>query len=374
MKYMGSKRAMLQNGLGAVLDQELKGARRFVDLFAGSGAVSIHVAQRRNIPVVSVDIQTYSVVLTKAVITRDRPFLWESSLNRWIKRATKHRQDILARKPKKVTSKSVFEARALCARSALPITRAYGGHYFSLEQAAWIDSLRRCVPKSEPAKGIALAALIQAASQCAASPGHTAQPFQPTSRAIRFLADAWSRDVVARTRKAFISISGICAQRCGHAEIGDANVVARTLKGGDVVFLDPPYSGVHYSRFYHVLETIARGRCEAVSGVGRYPPPLERPRSSYSVATESKKALSNLLETIASRKARTILTFPAHDCSNGLSGKTVRNLARKYFRLKQQHVKSVFSSLGGIGDVGAGAARRCARLYARECILVLDPK
>ena len=374
MKYMGSKRAMLQNGLGALLDQELKAARRFVDLFAGSGAVSLHVAQRLNIPVISVDIQSYSAALTNAVISRDRPFACNSSLNCWISRAAKYRQTFPKLRLQQVTSKTVFATRILCERSGLPITKAYGGHYFSFEQAVWIDSLRRCLPKSEPANAIALAALIQAASECAAAPGHTAQPFQPSSRAIRFLAEAWSRDVVGRTRKAFISISRRHAQCRGHAEVNDANAVAKSLRAGDVAFVDPPYSDVHYSRFYHVLETIARGRCEFVSGVGRYPPPLERPRSSYSVVTESKGALTDLLETIASRRVRTILTFPLHNCSNGLSGKTVRRLASRYFHLKQKQVKSVFSSLGGIGEVGTGAARRRARMYTEEFILVLDPK
>jgi 16S rRNA G966 N2-methylase RsmD len=66
MKYMGSKRAMLRNGLGEVLQSELRSARRFVDLFSGSGAVSIHVAQRINVPVVSVDIQKYGALLSGA--------------------------------------------------------------------------------------------------------------------------------------------------------------------------------------------------------------------------------------------------------------------------------------------------------------------
>ena len=46
MKYMGSKRAMLQNGLGELLGREAADALRFFDLFAGSGAVAIHIARR----------------------------------------------------------------------------------------------------------------------------------------------------------------------------------------------------------------------------------------------------------------------------------------------------------------------------------------
>src|SRR5438552_2360528 len=94
------------------------------------------------------------------------------------------------------------------------------------------------------------------------------------------------------------------------------------------------------SRFYHVLETVARGECGKVSGTGRYPEFKNRPWSRYSVATEAEKALSELFDTVSSRKTRTIVTFPVHKCSNGLSGRIVRNLARKYFNIDEQIVKS----------------------------------
>ena len=47
-------------------------------------------------------------------------------------------------------------------------------------EADAIDAFRASLPRSEPSRTIALAALIRAASKCAAAPGHTAQPFQPT--------------------------------------------------------------------------------------------------------------------------------------------------------------------------------------------------
>ncbi len=46
MKYMGSKRSMLLNGLGELLTEESKDAKRFIDLFSGSGAVATFVAKR----------------------------------------------------------------------------------------------------------------------------------------------------------------------------------------------------------------------------------------------------------------------------------------------------------------------------------------
>jgi len=238
----------------------------------------------------------------------------------------------------------------------------------------WLDALRQTVPSNQPGRTIAIAALIRAASRCAAAPGHTAQPFQPTRTAKKHLLDAWDRDVVGQTKTAFQKIAEQCARSKGKAFVGDANKAAKTLKKGDLAFIDPPYSGVHYSRFYHVLESLARGRCGRVSGTGRYPAVASRPWSRYSVSTEAKDALGELFEKVSSKEVTTIVTFPIHKCSNGLSGRIVRNLARKYFRIEEQKVKSTFSSLGGVGENGNGAASREARLGKKELILVLSPR
>lgn len=375
MKYMGSKRAMLLNGLGDLLERETKGMTRFIDLFVGSGVVAIHVAKKYDMPVVAYDLQKYSAILTNAVIRRKSKLQGEKIWERWEKRAKKFmrgKRIPLATVP---TKSAVDEIRKWCAKqSGYPITRAYGGHYFSASQAFWIDALRKSLPVKEPARTVALAALIQSASQCAAAPGHTAQPFQPTRTGRRFLQEAWAKDIIGHTKKALLLLSDQHVKRVGEAKVADANKAASQVKKGDVVFVDPPYSGVHYSRFYHVLETIARGRCGNVSGVGRYPPPRQRPRSKYSMQSESREALDVLFERISSRGAKAIVTFPAHNCSNGLSGNIVRKAAEKHFNVKVDNVKSKFSTLGGIGIKRNNFKHRAARHDAKELMLVLEPK
>ena len=376
MKYMGSKRWMLQNGLGSALNLEAARAKRFVDLFAGSGAVACYVAQKFDIPVLAFDLQKFSAVLTGAVISRTRGLSTDDIWKSWQQRARKIFNDAKPLITAKITKKTVEECREWCdGREELPITNAYGGYYFSPTQSVWIDALRRTLPKRVPDRTAALAALIQAASQCAAAPGHTAQPFQSTRTAKKFLQDAWGRDIVERTRHLLCSLASQRAQCVGRAKVADANTAAKGLREGDLAFIDPPYSGVHYSRFYHVLETIARGECGEVKGVGRYPAPMHRPRSKYSIGTMSAKALDDLFATISSKGARAVLTFPDHACSNGLSGDIVRKTAKKYFRISEEVVKSKFSTLGGNGRLSkTGKKGRAARQKANELILVLQPK
>lgn len=358
-----------------MLGREAKHARRFVDLFAGSGAVAIHVAREFPVSVLAFDLQQYSAVLTSAVISRKVKLNWQKVWDDWKCRAQLQFKATKIPTAPKLTQAIVADFRSWCDDQAtLPISKAYGGHYFSPQQAVWIDALRANLPRREPVRTVALAALIQAASQCAAAPGHTAQPFQPTRTAKFFLAEAWSKDIVAKTHCAFELLAGQCAKERGGADVCDANHAAEQLQPGDLAFIDPPYSGVHYSRFYHVLETIATGACGDVSGVGRYPAPALRPRSRYSVSSESEEALEDLLETVASRGARAILTFPDHECSNGLGGDTVRELAADRFHIREKKVRSRFSTLGGTRDDSGNESGRVGRHHPNELMLVLEPK
>src|SRR6266446_2380422 len=135
MKYMGSKRAMLRNGLGEVLNRELKSATRFVDLFAGSGAVSLHVARNSPIPIQAVDTQDYSTFLINAVVRRKRAFEYDAGFDAWVERAKSKLKEIRVPNPKRITITKVNKLRAWSGNRANPITRAYGGYYFSPKQA-----------------------------------------------------------------------------------------------------------------------------------------------------------------------------------------------------------------------------------------------
>src|SRR5438552_15446185 len=122
MKYMGSKRMMLQNGLGALLSKEATDTRRFVDLFAGSGAVSVHFACRFDIPVLAFDLQCYSAVLTGAVIGRQTRVNWETAWGTWHRRARARLNAKTIPTSTKLTQTIVDDFREWCGeQTALPI-------------------------------------------------------------------------------------------------------------------------------------------------------------------------------------------------------------------------------------------------------------
>ncbi|TPM56260.1 adenine methyltransferase [Mesorhizobium sp. B2-2-4] len=375
VKYMGSKRAMLGNGLGEALGRSLVEAERVFDLFTGSAAVAWYVAEQYGKEVLACDLQIYSAVLAASVIERTSSITDRGWVESWVHRArgfiSAHRQwqdikELQASLGKVPVSEAASNARSIDFGVKFPVSRAYGGYYFSPWQSAWIDALRATIPEAEDLRNLALAALIQAASRCAASPGHTAQPFKPNETAGRFLIEAWQRDLPTIVRTRVDDIAPRKAGKKGRAYCMGANELAEAARPGDLVFLDPPYSGVHYSRFYHVLESIARGEVGDVSGAGRYPEKSERPISEFSMLTTSRRAFDDLLAILARKNANVIITFPAGKASNGLSGDDVKALAADHFRIEEAKVSSRFSTLGG------DLKHRAARQEADELILTLS--
>lgn len=380
MKYMGSKRSMLTNGLGHAIESEIDRTERFVDLFTGSAAVAWHVATRWNKEVIAADLQQFAAALAASVISRTETIRVEEDSKNWLSKAKRHaeghsafKKAISLQRELRETSASKIgaitkRARDLAEAASGPVMRAYGGYYYSPLQAIWIDALRRTTNTGSGTAEVRLAALLHAASKCAAAPGHTAQPFKPNRTAGPFLAEAWNRDICEIAVKVLADIGALAARKKGKAIVSDACDLAQQLKPGDLAFIDPPYSAVHYSRFYHVLETIAGGNAVEVSGTGRYPPASERPRSAFSVATEAEAAFEDLFEAVANSGASAIVTFPDVGASNGVSGDDLKEIAASHFKVAHSTVSGRFSTLGGNRVV------RAARHSSKELILTLRPK
>lgn len=371
---MGSKASMLDQGLQSVLDRELVSRKRFVDLFAGSGVVARRVALKHAVPVVAIDTQRYSRHLAAAVIERTRPIDNERLLE-WIGSARD-----LDTASVHGTSSSVSLSAVLDERSRAQevdernfVTRAYGGHYFSVAQAMAIDALLQSMEGSAVQPSFLMAAILEAASSAAAAPGHTAQPFQPTEALLPHISAAWSRDIYSLVEAFGRRNSRSFARVEGAAVTADADSFAHELDSSDLVFCDPPYSEVQYSRFYHVLEGIAVGGWETVEGTGRAPALGLRYRSDFSSRKSSTGAFEKLFRTMSARGATVVLTFPNHDCSNGQSAESIARIARTWFSVRTHLVTVSHSSLGGASAEKSKSLRQ-ARRAVEESVLILKPE
>ncbi|MDM7990710.1 DNA adenine methylase [Arthrobacter sp. zg-Y877] len=375
---MGSKTSMLQAGLSGIISENL-GLRppRFVDLFAGSGAVARWVAENHDVPVDAVDTQLYGKLLSGVIIERHEKAS-ASILNDWIVASrdlhSKRSSGLRPTDDRTLNSDAVYLEREEAEQIRFPgfVARQYGGHYYSINQGIALDCLLECLPSDGPERLVALAAVIETASSCAASPGHTAQPFQPTGNLLRHIGDAWRRDpFIFVSRKSDMFARRFALARGGKAFQQDALLHAQNnIEDGSVVFCDPPYSEVQYSRFYHVLEGIARGGWDRVYGAGRAPQGAERFSSRFSSRKDSTSAFTELFRLLAARSTTVLMTFPNHACSNGQSAESLIALAEGWFKVSSTAVDVIHSSLGA-SQVSGG--NRVPRRGVEESVIVLKP-
>ena len=374
MKYMGSKTWLLQNGLGDRLRRLSSPGGHFVDLFSGSAAVAWFGAEVMGMRVTAVDLQSFSRALAGAVIGRTRRIDFAKLERTWLYPAEQSlaRDESVAECRRMLagplTGAGVVEMRQLAAGSMGRFTSAYGGHYFSVEQTRILDVLRATLPPREPHATVCLAALVMGASKASASPGHTAQPFRPTPRALPYIEQKWTLDLLSTVKSCLIELSARHALHIGAAVVADAHDAVSRLTGDEIVFVDPPYSAAQYSRFYHVLEAVAVGGYDSVYGAGRAPNLADRPDSEFSRKASARDAVARLIEGLGRKGSTVVMTFPQLSASNGIDGEGLVSVSREWFNVDVYSVHRRASTLGGNGIT------RPARQRSQELILTMRAK
>jgi adenine-specific DNA-methyltransferase len=307
VQYLGSKLRLLDALTAAVDDVDLRGGR-LLDLFSGSGVVAAHFALTRS--VIAADIQKYASVLAAALLADveltaleilalvEEQIGDQASANAesvaaldafelsCIERALRGdykplcavvEDGSLARYTEggEVTDAALAAVLAQAVRDVsvsvdTVLTRYYGGVYFGYRQAAALDALAAAARSLlSPMREVALAAVLSTASDIVTSVGsHFAQPIRvrgkdgaPKPPGLRAVARQRGLDV----RKRFVEwLDRYCHREkvpySGISLCADfREVLAQPPLPVSVVYADPPYTRDHYSRYYHVLETIARG-------------------------------------------------------------------------------------------------------------------
>jgi adenine-specific DNA-methyltransferase len=381
IRYMGNKHDVAPIVADLVRRQRMD--RAFLDMFCGMCSVGGAVAGtgRR---VIGNDVQTYAALTARCLVaTADTPPQWEtltSSLRRSYlhnekRLLTRFRQDVeredrvLAdpdadayrrayRQWRHAANDPAIAAEVAAAADgdrSLPyrlatLTFAWG--YFGLRQAISIDSVRYAIDRARESGRLtrteadwALVALLQAASCVSASPGHFAQYLRPTSK------DGFVRIVRQRRRNFWnqfrhevsdLKPYGDAQWRKGNSVLqSDALAIWKTLDDlgfeSGIVYADPPYSKDHYSRYYHVLETLTRYDYPRAVGMGRYRP--DRFATPFSLKTRVEPAMRELCSAVASRNCTLVLSYPSNGLLNAVCGIDPENLLRGYFSDVNLHMR-----------------------------------
>lgn len=211
--------------------------------------------------------------------------------------------------------------------SKLVMTRYYGGVYFSYEQSVWLDAAIAVARRmSEPQVDVGLTLAMRFASNLVTSVGgHYAQPVQVLSRS------GVPKDKVAlkvAKRRAEFHPGGLLSVAINHlasvpvglpvrGETADFRDAIEQHGANSVIYADPPYTREHYSRFYHILETIAIGDEPGLTysnlGGGSVPSKglyrVERHQSEFSIVSQAQAAFDDMFGMARQCNASMLLSY-----------------------------------------------------------------
>ena len=238
------------------------------------------------------------------------------------------------------------------------VTRHFGGRYFSWEQAIDLDAALATIHRvDQPYRDFYLAAALVVASQIVNTVGkHFAQPIKlrdGDGRPKRHLVKQTLRD---RALNVFDSYRACCHSlvklrpAAGHHRAVHSDYID-FLKSDNTPFAafyaDPPYTRDHYSRYYHVLETMAlrdepevattKIRSNGVPRLSRGIYRLERHQSPFCIPTKAPGAFELLFAAVAKRKAPLVLSYSPYQASAGnrprlLTIDQLLDIARLHFK------------------------------------------
>lgn len=324
-KYMGSKRSILDFVIGAINEIYTEG--KVCDLFAGTSVLS--GALGKLVPIHSNDIQEYSAVLSKTYLSN---YDWQQfndtllediliSANNHVRNFKEAYPDLnytysaemqikqfvqLEKKQQKLID---YNFDVLLYHL---FTKYYSGTYWSFEQCLWIDALRRVAEdyRNTPVYYVILSSLMYSMSYCSQSTGHYAQYRDAKSESSKNDILIYRlRDI----RPYFETKFNQLKQHLGNNNLDhkvtslDYRSCLDELETGTLVYADPPYAFVHYSRFYHAIETLVKYDYPKVDHKGRYR--TDRHQSPFGRRKEVKKAFEDLFIGIKKKKSDLILSY-----------------------------------------------------------------
>lgn len=329
-KYMGSKTDVLDLIEKGINDFEYK-HEWICDLFAGSSTLSGALRNKANI--ISNDIQKYSEVFTNAYLNNyewnkypavteitekasERVIRFMEFYKDYNERFNYDRDFTLdefnqmEEEERKLINKCNWEEFD----NYFLFSKNYSGTYWSFEQCVWIDSYRAVIDEYKadiPYFNLLLTCLIYAMAYNSQSTGHYAQYRIPET-------DSSKEDILIYRRKnisdffirKYEELKNFLKEENQYQFVTTAITDKECLEivpERTLVYADPPYCFVHYSRFYHVMETVVRYDYPKVRYKGRYR--TDRYQSEFCIKTQVENAFSQMFEGIRTKKSDMILSY-----------------------------------------------------------------
>lgn len=368
LNYLGSKLRLLDFIEENVRKVTPKDAG-VCDLFAGSGCVSYKLS--RLFPVVACDIQHYSKVICDALLQPStltdetvKAFMSEIKNSKSLLRdaytplieleekAIRNENlelltDVIEHGSIEVYYLEKTESKIAPVQNQVyeklkktglmdkesHISRYYGGVYFSYSQAVQIDIIMDAI-RNHPNtadKNVLLAALLSTTSDIACTVGkHFAQPIKARDSKGKIKKLVYNKAIKDKT----VDVTTLFEEWLDKYVSLPKGKYNNTILQGDymeclktlpdnvrTVYADPPYTRDHYSRFYHVLETMAlddvpeistvtiHGSTHVSNGIYR----KDRHQSPFCIRSKAPKAFEEMFKAISASGRNLLLSYSPYD-------------------------------------------------------------
>jgi len=329
VKYMGSKSKIMDFVLDGINSVYSGGV--VCDLFAGSASLAGAIGHL--VPIHSNDIQVYSEVLAQAYLTSYRhegmPTVDDilDAADRAVNKRSSALQDLIV-DYKQGLSRSDFVALETAQQNLISaefhdkwhlFTKYYSGTWWSTEQCLWIDAIREECERfrGTPSFPLLLACLMFAMAYTSQGTGHYAQYRDAkTESSFNDIVIYRRRSLAMYFRRKYDEVTASLSYEASpfkHKTTSlDFRNCLKELSGG-TVYADPPYCFVHYSRFYHAIETLVLYDYPSIQVKGgrvvkgRYR--AERHQSPFCIATQVKQAFRDLFTGVMKSGSSLVLSY-----------------------------------------------------------------
>jgi len=324
IKYMGSKRELLKY-IGDAINEIYDNEELICDLFAGTSVLSGSLGQ--NISIHSNDIQSYSEVFAKTYLGNYDWSKYESLIDDVIAIAQENVDLVHKLYPDLTFNYSNLDLNEFTALEQQQqeliyldfdnikhhlFIKNYSGTYWSFEQCLWIDSLRAAAEKYSklPVYYPILSSLMFAMAYNAQSTGHYAQYRDANNIAsMKDIIIYRNKEILPyfeKKLKELIKETGVNNFKHTTTSL-DFSDCLDIIPEGTLIYADPPYAFVHYSRFYHALETLVKYDYPEVLHKGRYR--NDRHQSPFCKRKEVVVAFQTLFQKVKIKNSKLILSY-----------------------------------------------------------------
>ena len=324
MKYMGSKRELLDFIISSINDLDIE-SNWFCDLFSGTSVVGCSLKDEYNVQIN--DIQIYTSIFANTYLPNINKLINSTELEKIKDRVLFYVDEFYRKYPdlifdynsidnyEKLTKLEIQQQNLIYSNFEIGFhlfVKYYSGTYWSYTQCVWIDSIRAVVEeyKGKSDYYIILSSLIYAMSYTSQSTGHFAQFRDVTESNMHDIMLYRIRDIWTYFEKKFLEILNMVdVEATNRYTITTLDYLdcLRLIERNTIVYADPPYSSVHYSRFYHAIETLIRYDYPNVKYKGRYRE--DRHQSPFGKKTEVKNAFGKLFKGVKNKNSHLILSY-----------------------------------------------------------------